>query len=56
MLKTGIIDRYYDDDLSSEKTLNVYNVVTLIKFVFKQKSQNHNHYYYQMFIQKYSHK
>ena len=42
-----------DDDLPLEKTLNMQNVVILIKLVF-QKS--HNHYYYEIFLEKCSHK
>ena len=37
---------YSDNDLSLEKTLNMYNVVIVIKPVF---NKNHNHYCYEAF-------
>ena len=37
-----------DDNLPLEKTLNMYNILILIKSVF---NKNHNHYYYQKFLE-----
>ena len=37
-----------DDNLPLEKTLNMYNFLILIKSVF---NKNHNHYYYQKFLE-----
>ena len=42
-----------DDDLLLKKTINIYNVVTLIKSVF---IKNYSHYYYQILLEKYSFK
>ena len=63
MLKSNISDIYShrymkmkinsDDDLPLEKTLNVHNVLILIKSDFNKHS---NHYYYQVFLEKYSYK
>ena len=41
--------RWYD--LPLERTLNVHNVLIRIKLVF---NENYNHYYYQVFLEKYS--
>ena len=38
-----------DDDLLLEKTLNVHNVGIFIKSVF---NKSHNHYYYQVILEK----
>ena len=40
---------YSDDDLPLEETLNLHNVVILIKPVL---NQNQNHYYYNIFLEK----
>ena len=63
MFKTNISDVYShncmkikiisDDDLPSKKTLTIHNVVTLIKSLF---IKNRNHYYYQVFLEKYPYK
>ena len=42
-----------DDDLSLEKTVTMYNVITLRKSVF---NENHNHYYYKVLLEKCSYK
>ena len=42
-----------DDDLLLEKTLNLHNIVIFIKSIF---SKNHNHYYYQIFLEKCSYR
>ena len=59
MLKSNISDIYShkevkikinpDDHLPLEKTLNIHNAVLHIESVF---NKNHNHYYYQAFLQK----
>ena len=36
-----------DDDLPSEKTLNMHNIVILLKPIF---NENHNHYCYQVHL------
>ena len=59
MLKINISDVYSykrmrikinsDDDLPSEKLLNMHNVVIFIKSIV---NKNHNNYYYQLFFRK----
>ena len=63
MLKSNILDFYshkytkikidLNDNLPLEKTLNVHNVVIRIKSVF---NKNYNHYYYRVFLEKFSYK
>ena len=42
-----------DDDLHLGKTITMDYVIILSKFVF---NENHNHYYYQLFLEKFSNK
>ena len=42
-----------DDDLPLQKAVNLYNEVILIKSAF---IENHNHYCYHVFLEKYSYK
>ena len=58
MLKSNTLDIYHhkytkikinsDNDLPLEKTLNMNNVVILVKSIF---SKNQNHCYYQQFLE-----
>ena len=42
-----------DDDLPLEKTINMHNALIIFRSLF---NENHNHYYYKVFLEKCLHK